>query len=58
LKLEYPRGAILRIDKEDPRNRFKETLRSGLQDLFLSFWWWHASLEMTGDDLLKLPVFS
>lgn len=52
-------NVIRKIDRET-RNRFKETfdlINSGLQELFPKiFGGGHASLEMTGDDLLSTGV--
>ncbi|WP_370314987.1 chromosome segregation protein SMC [Thalassolituus sp.] len=52
-------GAIQKIDRET-RNRFQETferMNSGLADLFPKvFGGGHASLELTGDDLLSTGV--
>ncbi len=57
--LDTLENVIRKIDKET-RNRFKETfdlINNGLQELFPKvFGGGHASLEMTGDDLLSTGV--
>ncbi len=57
--LDTLENVIRKIDRET-RNRFKETfdlINSGLQELFPKvFGGGHASLEMTGDDLLSTGV--